>query len=574
MKSIATTIGCAALLLSLAACGSGSSSEGGGGNGGGGGGGNPPTPSNVQVLTYHNDNGRSGLNPDETTLTTANVNSASFGQVGSMAVSGLVDAEPLYVGSLNMNGAVHNVLFVATERDMVYAFDADTFALLWQQSVLGANESASDDRSCTQIDPNIGITTTPVIDRSAGPNGTIFLVAMSKDSNSNYHHRLHALDLVTHAELNGGPTEVQASVPGTATGAVAGVVTFDPAQYKERSSLLLVKGAIYTVWSSHCDNPNYTGWVISYNESTLQRQSILNVTANGTTQAGREGGMWMAGSGPAADTADAIYFSVGNGTFDTTLNGSGFPINGDYGNGFVKMTVSGNSLSVADYFAMHNACCTPSSESNNDQDLGSGGVMLLPDLQDNANRTWHLAVGAGKDGFIYVVNRDSMGKFNALNDKAIYQKVNDPNGDSSGTGPLGGGIWSAPAYFNNTVYYGPNGNKLMAFSISNALLATAPTSMTTTSFVYPGTTPSVSANGTANGIVWALERVANNGSTGTLHAYDATNLTSEMYNSNQAGSRDKFSDDKPDKFVTPMVANGRVYVGTPNAVVVFGLLSP
>ena len=491
-----------------------------------------------------------------------------------MPVSGLVDAEPLYVGSLNMNGTVHNVLFVATEQDMVYAFDADTFTLLWQQSVLGANESASDDRSCTQIDPNIGITSTPVIDRSAGPNGTIFLVAMSKDSNSNYHHRLHALDLVTHAELNGGPTEVQASVPGTATGSVGGVVTFDPAQYKERASLLLLNGAIYTTWSSHCDNPNYTGWVISYDESTLQRKSVLNVTANGTTQAGKEGGMWMAGSGPAADSAGAIYFLVGNGTFDTTLNGADFPSMATMEMAFVKMTASGNSLSVADYFAMHNACCTPSSESNTDTDLGSGGVMLLPDLQDNTAHTWHLAVGAGKDGFIYVVNRDSMGKFNALNDKAIYQKVNDPNGDSSGTAPLGGGIWSAPAYFNNTVYYGPNGNKLMAFSISNAQLATAPGSMTTTSFVYPGTTPSVSANGTANGIVWALERVANNGSTGTLHAYDATNLTNELYNSNQAGSRDKYSDDKEDKFVTPMVANGRVYVGTPNAVIVFGLLNP
>jgi hypothetical protein len=218
------------LLTGLAACSSSNSGGGGGGNGGGGGGGTPPVLSNVQVLTYHNDIARTGLNPHEPTLTTANVNSETFGQVGSMAVSGLVDAEPLYVGTLNVSGTQHNVLFVATEKDMVYAFDADTYTMLWQQSVLGANESPSDTQGCSNVSPNIGITSTPVIDRSAGPNGTIFLVAMTKDSTNNYHQRLHALDLVTHAELNGGPTEVQASVPGTATGSAGGTVTFAPGQ--------------------------------------------------------------------------------------------------------------------------------------------------------------------------------------------------------------------------------------------------------------------------------------------------------------------------------------------------------
>ena len=481
-----------------------------------------------------------------------------------MSVSGLVDAEPLYVGNLNMSGTAHNVLFVATEQDIVYAFDADTFDLLWQQSVLGANETPSDSRACGQISPSIGVTSTPVIDRSAGPNGTIFLVSMTKDSSNNYHHRLHALDLVTHAELNGGPTEVQASVSGTATGSVGGTVTFVPSQYKERASLLLLGGTIYTTWASNCDDPNYTGWVIGYNEASLQRQSVLNVTANGTTQGGKEGGIWMAGSGPAADSAGAIYLLVGNGTFDTTLNGGGFPINSNYGNAFLKLTASGNNLTVADYFVMHNACCTGTSESNQDTDLGSGGVMLLPDVQDNSAHTWHLALGAGKDGFIYMVNRDSLGKFNASNDKAIYQKDNDPNGDSSGTGVLGGGIWSAPAYFNNTVYYGPNGNKLLAFSISNAKLSTAPASMSPTAFGYPGVTPSVSANGTANGIVWAI---ANGNPLSTLYAYDATNLTNQLF-------QISFADNIYNKYVTPLVANGRVYVGTPNMVVVFGLLNP
>jgi len=549
MKRIASAIGCAVLLLVLAGCSSSSGGNGEGGGGNGGGGGVAVPPSNIQVLTYHNDNARTGLNPNETTLTTSNVKAATFGKLGSMPVSGLVDAEPLYVGNITINGTARNVLYVATENDLVYAFDADTFALLWQQSVLGAGESPSDDHACTQISPNIGITSTPVIDRSAGPNGTLLLMAMTKDPTNAYHHRLHALDLVTHAELNGGPTEVQAGVPGTATGSVGGMVTFNPGAYKDRASLLLVNGTIYTMWASHCDNPNYTGWVISYNESTLQRQSVLNVTANGTTQGGKEGGIWMAGSGPAADSAGAIYFLVGNGTFDTALNGGGFPASGDYGNAFVKLTAAGNNLTVADYFAMHNACCAASSESDTDEDLASGGLLLLPDLQDNTAKTWHLALGAGKDGYIYVVNRDSMGKFNPSNDTAIYQKVNDPSGNGSGTGPLTGGVWSAPAYFNNTVYYGPNGNRLMAFSISNA-------------------------NGTTNGIVWVVERVPNSGVVATLHAYDATNLATELYNSNQTSTRDQFPDNVYDKFVTPMVANGKVYVGTPNAVVVFGLLSP
>src|ERR1700722_12938937 len=313
-KSIASVVVSAALLVSLAACSSGGSGGGGnGGGGGGGGGGTAVPPSNIEVLTYHNDNARTGLNPNETALTTANVNSTSFGMLGSMAVSGLVDAEPLYVGNITINGTARNALYVATEQDMVYAFDADSFALLWQQSVLGANESPSDDRGCGNISPTIGVTATPVIDRSAGPNGTIFLVSMSKDSSNNYHHRLHALDLITHAELNGGPTEIHASVSGTGTSNSNGVVTFNPSSYEERAALLLLNGIIYTTWTSHCDAPNYTSWVIGYTESTLQQKSVLNLTANGTLQSGRDGGIWMAGSGPAADSSGFVYLLVGNG---------------------------------------------------------------------------------------------------------------------------------------------------------------------------------------------------------------------------------------------------------------------
>ena len=500
--------------------------------------------STVNVLTYHNDAARTGQNLSESNLTTANVKFASFGLVGNLSVDGGVDAEPLYASSLNVAGGVHNVVYVVTENDSVYAFDADTFAQLWHVSVLGANETASDNRGCGQVSPIIGITSTPVIDPGAGAHGEIFVVAMSLDNSGNYHQRLHALDLTTGAEISGSPVTVQATFAKT-----SGTTTFDPKQYKERAALLLLNGVIYTTWASHCDDGPYTGWIMGYNETTLQQSSVLDVTPNGG-----DGAIWMAGDGPAADTSGNIYFLDANGTFDDTLNSNGFPEHGDYGNAFVKISTAGNSLSVADYFTMFNT----DAESNSDEDLGSGGEMLLPDVQDTQSNTWHLAVGAGKDGHIYVVNRDLMGKFNTNNDSAIYQEI-----DSNG---LNGGVWSMPAYFNNVVYYGAVSDHLRAFSIANAKLTTPANSLSATSFGYPGTTPSISANGTSAGIVWAVE---NNGG-GVLHAYDATNLGTELYNSNQAAnSRDHFADNK---FITPMIANGKVYVGTPNSVAVFGLL--
>jgi hypothetical protein len=520
-----------------------------------------PPPTNAAVLTYHNDNLRTGLNANETILTTSNVNSTTFGKLGSLQVTGLVDAEPLYVPNLTIDSAKHNVVFVVTEHDMAYAFDADTPGpALWQVSLIPGAETPSDDRGCGQVQPEIGMTSTPVIDLSAGPNGTMFLVTMSKDSSNNYHHRLHAVDLTTGADRI-TPQEIQATFPGTGTGSANGTQTFNPGAYEERSALLLANSVIYTTWTSHCDAANYTSWAISYNESTLAQVAVLNMTANGNTQGGMEGGIWNAGSGPSADASGFIYILIGNGTFDTTLDGNGFPNTRDFGNSFVKLSVSGSTLSVADYFAMDNPNGGDAeSESSQDTDLGSGGAMLLPDLLDGQGNTRHLGVGAGKDGNMYIVNRDSMGKFVA-SDANIYQELD---------GALSGGIWSAPAYFNNAVYYGSVGSQLKAFKITNAKLATPASSSSPSSFGYPGTTPSVSANGTSNGIVWAIQ---NGSSTGTLHAYDATNLATELYNSNQAAnSRDQFSTNSNDKFVTPMIANGKVYVGTPGAVIVFGLL--
>ncbi|HYB76909.1 MAG TPA: pyrrolo-quinoline quinone, partial [Candidatus Bathyarchaeia archaeon] len=511
---------------------------------------------NANVLTWHNDVGRTGQNLNETTLTTANVNSSTFGKLGSLPVAGIVDAEPLYVSNLTVAGAAHNVVFVATEGDLVYAFDADTFAQLWKTSVLASGETTSDlVDGCGQVAPEIGITSTPVIDLSAGAHGTIFVVGMSKDTGGNYHQRLHALDLTTGAEQPGSPTEIQATFTAPVTGAHT---VFDPMQYKERVGLLLLNGVIYMGFASHCDTVPYQGWLMGYTESTLQQSSVLNLTPNGS-----QASIWMAGAGLAADSNSNIYFLLGNGTFDETLDANGFPDMADYGNGFIKVSTAGNSLAVADYFNMHDT----TNESNGDVDLGSGGAMVLPDQHDNVGNTWHLAVGAGKDQRIYLVNRDSMGKFNTSNDSAIYQELD---------GALPGGVWSAPAYFNGAVYYGSVNNNLSAFTISNAKLSAAPTSQSPTAFGYPGTTPSISANGNSNGIVWAIE----NGGRGTLHAYNAANLQ-EIYNSNQAANgRDQFNTSGNCKFVTPMIANGRVFVGTgagvspggPGAVIVFGLL--
>lgn len=509
---------------------------------------NSAAAATTDVLTYHNDIARTGQNLTETTLTTSNVTSAKFGKLGFYSVDGLVDAEPLYASSVSVpSNGTHNLLIVPTENDSVYAFDADSGTKIWQITTLKTGETASDNRGCGQVTPEIGVTSTPVIDRTQGPNGAIYVVAMSKDGSGNYHQRLHALDLARGTELFSGPVDIQATYPGTGDNSNGTSVIFDPKQYKERAALLLLNGVIYTGWASHCDDRPYTGWIMGYSETTLAQTSVLNITPNGN-----EGAIWMAGAGLAADSSGNIYFLDANGDFDTTLNALGFPSDGDYGNAFMKLSTTGNQLAVADYFEMDNEL----SENSSDTDLGSGGTIVLPDLSDGAGHTVHLAVGAGKDSNLYVVNRDSMGKFSS-NNSSIYQEL---------AGALPGGVWAMPAYFNNTVYYGSVGSPIQAFTITKAKLSTSATAQTSNSFGYPGTTPSVSANGTSNGIVWAVE----NTSPAVLHAFDASTLN-ELYNSNQASNgRDQFG--AGNKFITPMIENGKVFVGTTNGVAMFGLL--
>jgi hypothetical protein len=509
---------------------------------------------NSDVLTYHNDNLRTGQNLNETILTPGNVNVNSFGKLFVIPVDGKVDAQPLYVSNVSIlgKGGNYNLLIVATEHDSVYAFDADAGALIWQVSMLQPGEMTSDDRGCEHVSPEIGVTATPVIDRNAGPHGTVYVVAMSKDQTGQYFQRLHALDLTTGVEEFGGPKDIKATFPGTGdnSSGIVSFVSFDPGQYDERPGLLLANGVVYTAWSSHCDFRPYTGWLISYDQNSLAQVSVLNLTANGN-----RGSFWNSGAAPAADANGNIFALLANGTFDTALDHMGFPASGDFGNSFLKISTMNNHLAVADYFAPFNVVA----ENAADQDLGSGGALVLPDLIDAAGQTRRLAVGAGKDRHIYVVDRDNMGKFKSSNNDNVYQDI---------SGALGGPEFGMPAYFNGTIYYGAVGDFLKAFPISNnAMLWLANSSRTTNVFSYPGATPSISANGNSNGIIWAAE----NGDPAVLHAYDAIDLTHELYNSNLApGGRDHFG--TGNKFITPTIADGKVYVGTTNGVGVFGLL--
>jgi hypothetical protein len=502
----------------------------------------------TDVVTYHNDIARTGQNLQETILTTGNVNSSSFGKLFSVPVDGIIDAEPLYLSGVSIPGkGTHNVVYTVTENDSVYAFDADAGTLLWQVSVLGSGESASDDHGCGQISPQIGITSTPVIDRGSGPHGTIYVVAMSKNA-SNYFQRIHALDMTTGAE-EFGSVAIQAKYKGTGDNSQHGFVIFDPGQYAERQGLLLLNHVIYTGWTSHCDYRPYTGWLIGYSESALAQTSVLNVTPNGN-----EGSIWQSGAGIASDGRN-LFFLDANGTFETTLNKKGFPNKADYGNAFLRVSTANNKLRVADYFNMFDTVA----ESNNDVDLGSGGVVVLPAMRDATGKVRRLAIGAGKDQNIYLVDRTNMGKFNPNNDNAIYQEID---------GVLGGGEWATSAYFNGSIYFGPQSNNLLQFQFSKAKLSTLPISKSAASFIYPGTTPSISANGSNNGIVWAIEHTDPND---VLHAYDATNLANELYNSSQApNQRDSFG--SASHFGTPLIVNGKVYVGTTNGVTAFGLL--
>lgn len=504
----------------------------------------PCAAQTANVLTFHNDAARTGQNLGEGILTPHNVNATSFGKLFSFPVDGKVDAQPLYVSAVMIAGHRHNIVVTATEHDSVYAFDADTGALYWHVSMLGAGEIASDNRGCDQVTPEIGVTATPVIDPLAGPHGTVYLTAMSKTAAGSYFQRLHALDVTTGAEQFGGPVNVQASVAGNGPAHV-----FDAKQYKDRPGLLLLNGVVYTSWGSHCDIEPYAGWTIGYQGTTLAQTSVFNFAPNGS-----EAAPWNSGGAPGADAQGNIFYSLGNGSFETALNAQGFPAQGDFGNALVKLSVVNGALRASDYWTMYNSV----SESGGDTDLGSGGIVLLPDQIDAQGKVRHLLAAAGKDSNLYLADRDNMGKFTAGSNASLYQEL---------PGALGGGVWSNPAYFNGNVFFGPQGGAIASFPLTAARLAGKPGSTTPDAFPYPGANPSISAYGTANAILWA---VASHSSAG-LYAYHADNLQVKLYDSTQAAKgRDSFG--AGNKFIVPTIANGKVFVGTTNSVAVFGLL--
>jgi len=529
----------------------------------------------TSVLTYHGDNSSTGQNLAETVLTTSNVKSTTFGKLATASLDGQVYAQPLFVPGLNVTGhGVRDVVFVVTENDSVYAIDSDNGQQLYKVSLLtglaGATVTAvpSGDTGTGDLSPLIGITSTPVID---GATNTLYVLTKTKEvvgTVNHYVQRLHALSLADGSEKLGGPVVVGdtsfdganftfnsgPSVNGDGDGNVNKVIAFNALRQHQRSALTLVNGLIYIAWASHGDNGPYHGWVMAFDASTLQLKGVFNDTPNVLSGSTSEGGIWQSGGRLAADAQGNIFFETGNGAFDETLDTNGSPKNGDYGDSFVKLVldpttsaanqnINGWGLKVADFFTPHNEL----SLSQGDTDLGSGGVLLLPDAVGSTTHP-HLLVGAGKEGVIYLIDRDNMGKFSSTTDNVV-QKV---------SGQIGG-AFDTPSYFNNSIYYGATGDNVKAFSIANgsASLSTTPSSKSTDSFGFPGTTVTISANGTKNGIVWAIDHGG-----GQLRAYDASSLGTELFTANVSGTV---------KFNLPTVADGEVFVPTSNSLVLYGI---
>ncbi len=513
----------------------------------------------VNVLTYHNDNLRSGLNPSENILTPATVSEQTFGLLHTLPVDGAVYGQPLSVAGVKIPGqGTHNVIYVATQHDSVFAFDASGTSTtpLWQVN-LGPSVPNGDTGS-GDIQPEIGITSTPVIHLTGTGAGYLYVVAKTKESNGsggyNYVQRLHALDITTGAEALGGPTLIQATVNGVGDGNDGnGHVPFNPLIQNARPGLLYYSNGatnlIVIAFASHGDNGPYHGWVMTYDAKSLQQVSVFNTTPNALTDPSgypiAAGGVWQGGGGVASDGTD-LYFATGNGTFDPSTEA--------YGDSVLKMT---SSLSVLDYFAPLNQ----QSLNDSDGDLGSGGVLLVPN-DTTYNPTAQLMVQAGKDGTLHLISRNSLGHFNATVDHIAGEFQN-----------VMGGVWGNPAYFNGTIFYGPSSGALTTFGISGGkLVGNGPTAYSSNAFGYPGPTPAVSSLGTNNGIVWAVDGSAYLGSGNTgpsqLWAYNASTMAT-LYSSQNSGDRDVMG--TAVKFTTPLIEGGHVYVGTMNSVEVFGL---
>lgn len=461
------------------------------------------------------------------------MNSTSFGKLFSDPVDGYIFGQPLY---FTVNG--RDLVYVATEHDSVYAFDADQQGPpVWHVNFLDPEAGITtvpidENFGCDQVSPEIGITSTPVINPA---NGTIYVVAMSRQS-GRYMHHLHALDVATGAEKSGSPVMIQATYPGTGEGGTT--LVFNPANYKQRPGLLLLNGVVYTAWSSHCDGGNYHGWLIGYDAQTLRQVAIYNNTPNGN-----QASFWAGGAAPAVDDADNIYLVGGNGSFNYAFGGT------DLGESYIKLSTRGG-LAVDDYFTPFNYATL----NDEDTEVGSAGVVLLGDeAGSGAHR--HLMAGAGKEGRIYLLDRDNMGHWQAGSDSQIVATT-EAN--------FIAGMVGNPAYFNHSLYFCGSGDPVKAFSVYDAVMSKFPSSQSKVPYDYPGCVPSISSNGTSDAIVWVLS------SYDTLQAFDARNLANELYNSNENRARDAMG--KYVKFTPPTIANGKVYAGTQASLDVYGLL--
>ena len=492
------------------------------------------------IFTYHYDNLRDGQNLSETSLTPANVNSSSFGKLFSRNVDGNVYAEPLYAAGVQIpNVGPVEAVYVATSHNSVYAFDATGASVkpFWKVSFLDPRHRISSVKTGGLFDvgPETGITGTPVIDPTSN---TIYVCAETVERRQ-FVHRLHALDLSNGAEKFGGPVVISASVPGTGSGSnKSNSLSFIPLYANQRPGLLLNNGVVYVGFASYGDNGPYHGWLIGYDAQTLAQVGAVATTPNGS-----EGGIWMSAAAPMADKDGSIFVSVGNGTFDVDQGGA------DYGDAVLKLgKTAGGTFGIIDYFVPFDQLL----DSEEDNDLGSTGVVALPDQNTQPS---HLAVIGSKEGKIYLLNRDQLGGFHSGDDSQIVQSISQPFT-----------IYSTPAYFNGTVYFGIGGNGLQAFGLTSGRLSEQPISTSRVVFQSLGATPVVSANGSQDGIVWAIANVGR----AVLHAFDARDLTVHLYTSDGSKGRDRLSGYVA--FTVPTVVNGRVFVGSNKRLTVFGLL--
>lgn len=506
-----------------------------------------------RIVTSQYNNRRTGSNENELILNPKNVNASAFGKQAILPVDGAVYAQPLYLSQVKIPGrGIHNLLIVSTEKDSVYAFDAEGQSTepVWRVSLFPKEAPSypvpARDVQCPFISPTVGITSTPVIDTATG---TLFVLARDSSRSSflsapHYHQHLHALAITTGQEKFGGPIEIRASVAGSGEGSSGGKVEFDSLRENPRAALLLTNGAVYLAWASSCDVGPYHGWVMAYDARTLKQLAVFN-----TSPDAGESGIWQSDTGPAADDQGNVYVSTGNGHFDVTSQHGR-----DYGDSLLKLILEGTRLVVSDYF-------TPENEqelNSNDADLGSGGPVLLP---DNSGRHLVGLVFGGKEGVLYNIDLNHMGGLQRSSDGKAVQGMR-----------LSDGIYGAPAYWNGNLYTFANRDFLKQFAVTNGRVAQTYSARSKQRSLFSGGTPTVSANGNHNGVVWIVEtRAWNKGGTrAILRAYDASNVANQLYSSDENPKRDQASEAV--RFAIPTVANGRVYVGGVNAVTVYGLL--